>query len=145
MATRLATYDPKRISIVIGSHIVSGYAEDTFVSIEPDGDGTQAQAGADGEVGRSLSNNPLATLTLTLQQTSLSNDAMSDLLNLDRASGGAGVVPLQVRDLRGRTVFAASQAWVKQMPTIEYGSELSDREWELGCVMTESYLGGNLV
>lgn len=141
---QVRTYDPKRINIVIGSHIVSGYGEDTFVSIEPTGDGTQATAGADGEVARSLSHNPLHRLTLTLQQTSLSNNALSDLLNLDRASGGGGIVPLQVRDLRGTTIFAASQAWVVQLPTVEFGAEVSEREWEIDCVATDAYVGGNL-
>ena len=136
------TYDPKSISIVIGANIVTGYAEDTFVSIEATGDGTQSQSGADGEVARSLSHNRLNRLTLTLQQTSMSNDFLSDLLNLDRASGGGGVVPLQVRDLRGATIFAASQAWVVKRPTMEFGGELSDREWEIDCVETDSYIGG---
>lgn len=141
---QVRTYDPKRIVITIGANLISGFAEDTFVSIEPSGDGTQAVAGADGEVARSLSHNPLHRLTLTLQQTSMSNDALSNLLALDRASGGSGVVPIQVRDLRGNTVFAASQGWVVQAPTIEFGSEVAEREWELDCVATEIFVGGNV-
>ena len=139
---RVGTYDPKGIVITIGSNLITGYAEDTFVSVEPSGDGTAAVAGADGEVARSLSHNPLHRLTLTLQQTSMSNDVLSDLLALDRASGGGGVVPVQIRDLRGNTVFAASQAWVVQAPAMEFGSEVSEREWELDCVATEYYIGG---
>lgn len=139
----LKTYDAKRINITIGSHIVKGYAEDTFISIEPDGDGTQAQAGADGEVARSLSNNPLHTVTLTLQQTSDTNDYLSDLLKRDRASGGGGVVPLQIIDLRGTSLFAASQAWVVNYPTVENGSGVGEREWTLQAVMTDIHVGGN--
>lgn len=139
----LKTYDAKRINITIGSHTVKGYAEDTFISIEPDGDGTAAQAGADGEVARSLSNNPLHTITLTLQQTSDTNDFLSDLLKRDRASGGGGVVPLQVLDLRGTSLFAASQAWVVNWPTIENGSGVGEREWVLAAVATDIHVGGN--
>lgn len=139
----LKTYDPKRISIIIGSHVVKGYAEDTFISIEPAGDGTQAQAGADGEVARSLSNNPLHNIVVTLQQTSDTNDYLSDLLNRDRASGGGGVVPLQVLDLRGTSVFAASQAWVVNWPTIENGATVGEREWTLAAVATGIHVGGN--
>jgi hypothetical protein len=139
----LRTYDAKKVIITLGSHTVTGYAEGTFVSIEPEGDGTVAQAGADGEVARSLSNNPLHTINITLQQTSPSNDAFSELLRRDRASGGRGVVPLQVRDLRGSTLFAASQAWVTNWPTIENGSELNDREWAFMGVMTDVNVGGN--
>lgn len=137
------TYDAKRINITIGSHIVKGYAADTFLTIEGDGDGTQAQSGADGEVARSLSNNRLTTLTLTLQQTSDSNDFLSDLLKRDRASGGGGIVALQVVDLRGTSVFAASQAWVVKFANQEFGAEVSDREWTLQGVETDANVGGS--
>ena len=139
----LRTYDAKKVIITIGSHTVTGYAEGTFVSIEPEGDGTVAQAGADGEVARSLSNNPLHTVNITLQQTSPSNDAFSEILRRDRASGGGGVVPLQIVDLRGTTLFAASQAWVVNWPSVENGSELNDREWPIMAVMTDINVGGN--
>lgn len=139
------TYDAKRVVIVIGSHLVKGYAEDTFVSIEPSGDGTQAVSGADGEVGRSLSNNPLSRVTLTLQQTSESNDFLSTLLRMDRASGGGGIVPLVVQDLRGTSLFSASQAWIVNKPTQEFGSTIGQREWLLDAVETESNVGGNFL
>lgn len=137
------TYDPKKVVITIGSHTVTGYAEGTFISVEPEGDGTTAQAGADGEVARALSNNPLSTVTLTLQQTSPSNDFLSELFRRDRASGGGGVLPLQVRDLRGTSLLAASQAWVTNWPTYERGAELNDSEWALMAVMTDINIGGN--
>lgn len=140
---QVRTYDPKQVVITIGSHTVTGYAEDTFLNIEPDGDGTVAVAGADGEVARALSNNPLVTVTVTLLQTSPSNDFLSNLLARDRASGGRGIVPLQIRDLRGTTQFAASQAWVKNRPTVERGSAINDQEWELQAVETDSFIGGN--
>jgi hypothetical protein len=139
----LRTYDAKKVIITIGSHTVTGYAEGSFITIEPEGDGTVAQAGADGEVARSLSNNPLVTVNITLQQTSPSNDALSELLRRDKASGGGGVVPLQVRDLRGTSLFAASQAWVTNWPSAEYGAELNDREWPIMAVMTDMNVGGN--
>lgn len=47
MAGNVKTYNPKEINIAFGSHIVTGYAEDSFVSIEPSGDGTTKKVGAD--------------------------------------------------------------------------------------------------
>ena len=140
---QVRTYDPKRIASTVGSHIVTGYGEDTFVSIEPVGDGTTTTAGADGEIARSMSNNTLHRITLTVGGTSPTNDYLSDLLARDRASGGAGVVPFVMRDLRGSTVVAASQAWVVNSPTIEYGATVSDREWVLDAVITELFSGGS--
>lgn len=141
---QVRTYDPKSIVITIGSHIVTGYAEDTFVSIEPSGDGTASTAGADGEVARSLSHNPLHRITLTVQQTSPTNDYLSELLARDRASGGGGVVPFNLRDLRGSTQAAASQAWVVNNPTLEFSGTVSDREWVLDAVISgDFHVGGN--
>ena len=139
---QVRTYDAKRIAIIIGSHIVSGYAEDTFISMEPSGEGTVSKAGADGEIARSMSNNTLHRVTITLQATSPSNDYLSDLLARDRASGGAGVVPFSLTDLRGTTLVAASQAWVVNSPTVEYGAEVGEREWELDAVITDFFVGG---
>lgn len=141
--SQVRTYDAKRVVITIGSHTVTGYAEDTFINIEPEGDGTTAVSGADGEVARSLSNNPLNTITLTLQQTSPSNGILSTILTLDKAGGKLGILPFTVRDLRGNTVFAASQCWVTNFAAIEFGSEIGDREWTLMAVATAVYVGGN--
>lgn len=139
----MRTYDPASLVITVGTHMVTGYAEDTFLNIEPDGDGTVAVAGADGEVGRALSHNPLHTITVSLLQTSRSNDFFSALVNRDRATGGRGVVPLAIRDLRGNLLFAASQAWVKNRPTVERGSGINAQEWVLQAVETDSFIGGN--
>lgn len=141
---QVRTYDPKRVIITIGSHTVTGYGEDTFVSVEPEGDGTAAIAGADGEVARALNHNPLHTVTITVLQTSPTNDYLSRLLALDRASGGRGVVPMQIRDLIGTTVIAGSQAWVVNTPSVEYGNEVGEREWELMLVANTVNIGGNL-
>ena len=136
----LKTYDPEEPSR-LGSHVVKG-TPNTFTQQRTCG--TAPGAGRRGrEVARSLSNNPLHNIALTLQQTSDTNDYLSDLLNRDRASGGGGVVPMQVLDLRGTSLFAASQAWVVNWPTIENGSTVGEREWTLAAVATEIHVGGN--
>ena len=32
------TYNPKKVIIALGSHVVSGYADDSFITIESSGD-----------------------------------------------------------------------------------------------------------
>jgi hypothetical protein len=141
---QVRTYDPKKVIITIGSHTVTGYGEDTFIGIEPEGDGTTAVAGADGEVARALNHNPLHTVTITVLQTSPTNDYLSRLLERDRASGGGGVVPFQIRDLRGSTLIAGSQAWVTNTPSVEFGNSVGEREWTLMVVVNAINVGGNL-
>ena len=39
MAT-VTTYNPKKVTCALGRHIASGFADDSFINIEPAGDGT---------------------------------------------------------------------------------------------------------
>ena len=70
MAGKVKTYNPKEVLIALGSHIVTGYAEDSFVSIDPSGDGTTKKTGCDGEVTRSISPDKSYTVKVTLDQMS---------------------------------------------------------------------------
>ena len=39
MSSKIKTYNPKEVIVTCGTHIVTGYADDSFISIEPNGDG----------------------------------------------------------------------------------------------------------
>ena len=58
------TYNPKKVIIALGSHVVSGYADDSFITIESSGDGTTMKVGCDGSVNRSVSPNRHTALNL---------------------------------------------------------------------------------
>jgi hypothetical protein len=132
------------IVIIVGAAIITGLGEDTFVSIEEVGDGVTSVSGADGEVARSMSADRRARITLTLQQTSLSNAALSALLQIDRASGGSGAFPVAVTDLRGTSLMSASEAWIVKSPTAEYAATVGTREWVIECASSIFFVGGNL-
>ena len=36
---KIKTYNCKEVTIALGSHLVTGYADDSFISIDPKGDG----------------------------------------------------------------------------------------------------------
>ena len=48
------TYNPKQVTVSIGTHIVTGFADDSFITVESLGDGISSVSGCDGEVGRSI-------------------------------------------------------------------------------------------
>lgn len=48
------TYDPKKVMVIFGPVVLTGFAEDTFINIETDGDGTTAVVGCDQEIVRSI-------------------------------------------------------------------------------------------
>ncbi len=51
------TYAAKEVTISCGSHLCTGVADDSFVSIEPGGDGITYKYGCDGEIARAVSPN----------------------------------------------------------------------------------------
>jgi len=90
------TYASDRVAVTFGAHSVKGMTDGTFVSIEQMADGITSQAGADGEVARSMSADKRCKVTITLQQTSSSNSALSSFHDADIASGGAMPLPLMM-------------------------------------------------
>ena len=139
------TYDPKQVTVIVGPVIVTGFAESTFINIETNGDGITAVVGCDQEIVRTISpGSILRTITLTLLQSSDSNDELSLLANMDNQSG-AGIVPLAIKDLSGRTLLMADQAWVAKKPNVVRSNNASDgnNAWTIYAVVPEeSFLVG---
>ena len=140
MATKL--YDPDKVVVTFGPAVVSGIAAGTFVSVERNEDAFTVTVGADGETARTRNNNRSGTITITLLQTSSSNDMLSSFAQLDEKSA-TGVLPLVVKDLLGNTLCVAPNAWVKKIANAEFGKEHGDREWVLESDLIEMFVGGS--
>lgn len=138
----MKTINAKQVSIVIGPHAVSGFAAGSFVTITKDEPAYTKKVGTDGKVTRAKSNNDSGTITIRLDQASASNDYLSGIALLDRASD-TGVVPMLVRDANGTTIISAESVWVQKMPDTEYSNEALDREWVLDCGPMDMFVGGN--
>lgn len=139
------TYNSDKVIVTIGGIPMTGLADGTFVEISPLSDSVSSQAGADGEVARAISTDRRHNVSITLQQTSLSNLALSGMFELDQASSGGSMAPVLVQDLSGTTVFAAAQAWIKRPPNIVFSKEIEGRQWQLETGRPSVYLvGGNL-
>ena len=37
---RMTTYNPRKVTMALGNHIAAGFADDSFISVEPASDGT---------------------------------------------------------------------------------------------------------
>lgn len=140
MATR--TYNPDRVAVIVGPAEIKGFVDGTFVAISEIGDGVTSQSGADGEVARAISSDRRHSITITLQQTSESNDILSGLYAADRKTCGGAMVPIMVKDLCGRTLFSAAEAWVTKTPDAAFGTEISERAWVLHTGAPVVYLIG---
>ncbi len=130
-----ATYDPSDILLVVANIPITGYGDGTFVRIEEQSDGITSYVGADSEVARSISPDPRVRITVTLMQTSTSNDVFTGLYAADRLGSGSATFALLLKDLRGTTLFASSQAWIMKMATINFAKTADQhREWTIEAV-----------
>ena len=131
--TRVTTYSPKNIRMEVGKQTVQGFSEDSFVSIELQGDGTSFAVGADGEVVRAISASEVYTVKIKLLQGSATNDYLQKLYDMDRADDtmGKGIVGLSITDPLGNEKFTGGSCWIAKPASWARGKEQTDREWEL--------------
>lgn len=139
MPTR--TYDSCEVIVSVGGQPLTGFAQSSKVTVERDEDAFTKYIGVDGEVSRSKNCNKAGTVTITLAQTSPSNDLLSELALNDEAAN-SGVVPILIRDLNGTTLATAPDAWVRKLPSAEFGKEIGEREWVFDCGRLNLFVGG---
>lgn len=138
----VATFDPKSVIVTIGGVPMSGYADGTFLEVTADTQQFSKIVGADGYTTRVKSNNYGGVMTLTLSQSSPSNDVLSAFLAVDRATN-AGVLPILIKDLSGSTVIFAGTGWIQQFPDVAFGNEINNRSWVLDLADIDILIGGN--
>ena len=128
--SKIKTYNPKEVTMALGTHIVAGYADDSFISIESAGDGVTKKVGCDGEVVRSISPDDTCVVKITVLQTSDTNSFLQKMHKLDRKTGD-GMFPVLIKDLKGGMVFSTDAAWAIKPAARTFGKESNNREWEL--------------
>lgn len=138
----LKTYDPALVILTYGGIPIKGFADGTFIVVERSNDAFTKTSGADGRVSRAKSNDKSGTVTVTLAQTSSSNDVLAGFAKQDELSN-TGVKVLNCKDVGGRSTHFSSAAWIRKVPNAEYGKEISNREWVLDCDNLDSFIGGH--
>ncbi len=136
------TYDPAQVSIIFAGFPIEGFADGTFIVVERRNPMWGLTIGADGPGARAKSNDKSGTITITLLQTSLSNDALSGVALADELSND-GVAPFMMKDLNGNTLLAAETAWISKVAPVEDGKEINGREWILETDDIQMLVGGN--
>lgn len=124
------TYNPKEVTVALGSHIVTGFADDSFITIEANGDGVSKVVGCDGEVARSISPDGTYKVKLSVLQTSDTSSWLQERYAQDRDTGD-GMFSVLIKDLKGGLVFSAESAWPIKPASRVFGKGQNNREWEL--------------
>ena len=128
--SKVTTYNPKKITCALGRHMVSGYADDSFITIEPAGDGTSYFIGADGEIARSIDPSSVFTVKLSLLQASSTNGYLQKMYDKDKKEG-TGTFSVNIADLLGNEKFVGGVAWVTKPASWARGKAQGNREWEI--------------
>ncbi|WP_025692627.1 phage structural protein [Paenibacillus zanthoxyli] len=122
------TYDAKDIAVIVGGVYLTGFGED-LVTVAKDEENWSVSVGAQGDVVRSKVNNPLGTITVTLQISS------PQCSFLDKLANGGTLVPVSVvYNGTPKETNTATQAFLKKPADREYGSEAGEREYEFQCL-----------
>lgn len=127
-------WNPANLSVWVrhaelGAEFMTGFAPDTFVTVDPADDQWSDRVSADGKVvTRNKINNPMGEVAIVLEAASPSNDFLQNVINLDRQNE-TGIVSLTVTDTKGLERAAASKAWVRRQPSLPYGASAGTRGW----------------
>lgn len=135
-------FSPANTLLVVGGFPITGFMEGTFITVERETDTFSDHCGADGEVNRVRSSDKRATMTVTIKQTSASNDVLSGLQVADEMSGG-GVVPVLMKDGDGRLLASGAEAWIVAPPSVAMADSTQGREWRIRIANLLMHVGGN--
>lgn len=125
------TYNPKKVHVSVDSSTVTGFAEDSFISVSPKGEGTTSQTGCDGVVVRAIDVNKQCVIKLVLQQTSPFNKKFHDKFLTDKKDG-TGTFTLSIEDANSDGDFSFTvTAWVQNRGEYTRGRNAGNIEWTL--------------
>lgn len=146
--SRVATLSPIDVTVVISQagfkHVVSGYMEDSNITVERGSDSYEKHTGIDNKTSRIYKADKSGMVTLSLAQTSVSNDVLDLLQRNDAAArNSSGLFSITVKDASGRSVYHSLEAWVGKVPNSAFGSGMQGREWQIQAAEMTSFIGGN--
>jgi len=149
MSTNLNILTPNDITVVLSrsdgySHIIGGYSDSDMVSVEPMAEAFTMYTSADNQGTLITNSNKSATVTLTLNQASNSNDQLSWLYReFDEAKKASKLISVLIKDQSGRSLYSSAQAFIGKLPTASFSNGMNNREWTLICYDMQMYAGGN--
>ena len=108
----IASYDPKKVNVIVGGRALTGFASDGVVTLTRNEDSVTPAVGAKGDVCYSENANESGVVAVTLMSTS------SSLAYLRSLEAKRKAVPVTVTDVNdaGGFVMSAEECRVQKMP-----------------------------
>lgn len=110
----VTTYDPKKVNVIVGGRVITGFASDGVVTLAKSEDSVTPSVGAKGDVTYSENANESGTVSLTLMSTSSSLPYLRDLEAKRRA------VNVSITDANDDTAFTMNEdnCRITKMPDV---------------------------
>jgi hypothetical protein len=137
MAQLLDVINPSTDIVNISGHEVTGFADDSMLTISRDEDVMLKTVGVQGDMTLYQNQNRTGTLTIRLQETSPTNDFFSGILAGMRTGTIKGVVPFTVIRNGSYSSISGGQCWIQGQPDRTYGKEGEVYEWTFGVFDSE--------
>lgn len=129
------TYDPTKVSLIVGGSIIKSWNTITCVVDDPK---FTFATGTTGEVTRTKNPIMMGTATIDLPQTSEDNAILSAF------EVAGNTIPIIVVDRNGVSIHTMPQATIIKPADAEYGKDSGSREWEIKGQWKEPFIvGGN--
>ncbi len=146
MAT-MKTYDPTKVTIIVinkdgKAYPIGGFADGTSVKITRTSESYKKSTGMDGITSRIKNLDKSGEITLTLAQTSLSNDVLTVIEN---SSSDGDLCSIIVEDSYGGSKYRSSEAWIKKSADAEYSKDITNREWTFECADLSMITNGSQI
>lgn len=134
------TYAPKDVTIVLCGYTLTGILG---VELQFNSRPFTLHKGIRGVTTRVYSTDSTAKLVLEVQQTSVTNDILSQILIQDARNKSARL-DLTVKDTGGSTVYDTTQGFIPTIPSLKFSQGFENRVWEIEILKLNSvFLGGN--
>jgi len=163
----VSTYSPCDVSVIYGLKHISGFMDNSFISIKRETPVFSHSRSMDGHCAISVQKYSTYTITLTLAQTSSSNQflhslqktMMKSLTKLDSTSPFSGLsslsgikttvsniiskLPFIIKDASGNSVFFGTDVWLSEEPEVVYSAGMEGRTWTIKCLNASNSIAGN--
>ena len=130
------------VDLIINGIRISGFSEDSEITIGRNNPIWTDGVGSDGEGYRGKSSDKSGICTFNLLQTSASNDVLSQLAKQDE-DFGTGIGDFMLKDRSGRSLYQAETGWLENYAEAAFGKEKNDREWVWKTNELDVKVGGN--
>lgn len=140
MPAPVLTYSPADVTIILCGYTLGGILS---IELQWNSRPFTFHRGIRGVHTRTFNKDLCATIRLECQQTSVTNDVMSQILIQDRRNKSARL-DLAVKDVGGTTMYQANQCYIPAYPNTKFSKGLETRTWEIEVFdFTDGMIGGN--